>query len=100
MIDFIEWSKQYDAFKKVLKPILTKDLPTEAPQLSAENQALPKLLSAAHEHEALAAYFYRDFREKKQSLAQATWAQKDSSGVADAIKSRMIAVSVAMRPGP
>ncbi len=98
MISYVEWSKEYDAFKKVVKPILTKDLPTEPGELSAENQALPKLLDAAREHASMGAYFYRDFREKKQSMAQVTWSQKNSEGLADSIKSRMIAVSVAMRP--
>ncbi len=98
MIAFPDWMKQYDAFKAVLKPILMKDLPTEAPQLSMENGAMPKFLSAAREHEALGAYFYREFRDKKQSMAQVTWAQKDSAGLADAVKARAVAISVAMRP--
>ncbi len=99
MIGFVEWSKQYDEFKKSLQAVLTSDLPTEVPQLHAENQALPRLLVAAREHEAFGAYFYRQFKDLKQTqMAQVTWAQKDSAGLADAVKARMIAVSVAMRP--
>lgn len=99
MISFTEWSAQYDAFKKVLRPIMTKDLPTEPGQLALENQALPALLAAAREHEAMGAYFERDFKDKKQTqMAQVTWAKKDSAGVADALKARSFAVFAAMRP--
>lgn len=98
MIDFVTWSKEYDEFKKVVKPVVMSDIPTEPQLLSAENQVLPRLLAAAREHQAMAAYFERQFKESKQSMAQVIWAKKDSEGVADVLKTRSIAISVAMRP--
>lgn len=99
MLSFPTWVKEYEAFKATMKPVLTVALPTEPGQLAYENQALPKFLNAANEHKALGAYYYQHYKDLKQKeMAQVVWAAKDSAGIADTVKARMIAVSVAMRP--
>lgn len=97
-LTFEAWLPSYDAFKRALAPIVTKELPDEVTELIRENQCLPRLSEAANSHKAMAAMYYQDYKEKKRPLAQVTWAKVDSDGVASTVKARMIAVSVAMRP--
>lgn len=98
MITFNEWIKQYDSFKAAVKAVVTSEIPDEVTELIRENQMLPKLLNAAQEHRAMAAFYHQGAKEKKQPLAQVLWAKEDSAGLASVLKSRCIAVSVALRP--
>lgn len=96
---FSEWIKQYELFKESIRPVVSSNLPTEVTELERENQALPRLLSFAHEHEAMAALFYTRAKEGHLMLSQFKWALKDSAGVASTIKARGFAVGAALRRG-